>query len=203
MARLTDRDKRCYQFLIDTGLPMTSHQVARCFYNQSGNLSSAVVIANRRLKVLYENNYLERLSRKFGESQIFYAREKPNQKQLRHKLLMSEFIASLSSNGFEILSVETEKQFMDGELRSDLFIKAKYHKDEFYIIAEVDLSKDFNVGGYEKFISKLQSREIKFDKKLLIVSISDRKIESDIKKYIITLDTELKNIEKIKWQFIK
>ena len=46
--------------------------------------------------------------------------------------------------------------------------------------------------------------EIKFPYQLILLSVSDMKLdESDIKKYITQVDTELKSFNKFLWKFIK
>ena len=70
-------------------------------------------------------------------------------------------------------------------------------------MVEADLSKEFNSSGYERFIQSIQKGETRFDKKLLIVSICDRKIESDVSRYVIQLRRDLSNFAKFQYQFIK
>ena len=46
--------------------------------------------------------------------------------------------------------------------------------------------------------------EIKLPHQLILLSVSDMKLEkSDIKKYITQVDTELKSFNKFLWKFIK
>lgn len=204
MGRLTDRDRKCYEMVLKSRLIFNVNQLARIFYNQSSNVSSAETICARRLKVLEAGQYLFKVNhRAFGQAQL-WSGIKQNSSQTNHKLLISEFWATLCSNGFQVLDIETEKQFLNGELRCDAFITAQYGDNKpFYIMVEADLSKEFNSSGYERFIQSIQKGETRFDKKLLIVSICDRKIESDVSRYVIQLKRDLSDFAKFQYQFIK
>ena len=55
-----------------------------------------------------------------------------------------------------------------------------------------------------KLLNKVMKGEIKFPHQLILLSVSDMKLEeSDIKKYITQVDTELKSFNKFLWKFIK
>lgn len=204
MARLTERDKQCYDYLVSTRLPCSSSDLAKLFYH-TGNPSSEVVICNRRLKVMKELQYVEQYPRKFGTENIFYVGSKPNEKSLRHRLLFTHVIATIATNGFDVdfKSIEIEKQLLDGELRCDVFMTISYNNKKYQLIIECDTSKEFNVNGYTKLINKLKKGEIKFNYPLLILSICDFKIEDEIKKYVIQIKTDLSDFSKFQYQFIK
>ena len=68
--RMTPRDKKVYQFLCQTKMPMSTSAIAKMFYLQNNTMTSALVIANRRLNKMVEEGYIDRLSRKFGEQAV-------------------------------------------------------------------------------------------------------------------------------------
>ena len=204
MGRCTQRDLHCYEMMLKSRLIFNVNQLARIFYNQSSNVSSAETICARRLKILEAGQYVFKVNqRAFGKAQLWSA-VKQNTNQQNHKLLMSEFWATLCSNGFQVLDIETEKPLLNGELRCDMFLTVRYGDNPpFYVIVECDLTKDFNAVGYERLIQSIQTGETRFDKKLLIVSICDRPIQSDVKRYVIQLKRDLSDFAKFQYQFIK
>ena len=114
MSRCTERDRRFYYFLVKTRLPMTITDVAHMFYpSPSGNERSSITIAQRRCRELKKMQYIEISNRSFGSCNYYYVGSKPNERSLRHRLLMSHVISTISCNGFNIIDVETEKSFMD------------------------------------------------------------------------------------------
>ena len=114
MSRCTERDRRFYDFLVKTRLPMTITDVAHMFYpSPSGNERSSITIAQRRCRELKKMQYIEISNRSFGSCNYYYVGSKPNERSLRHRLLMSNVIATISCNGINIIDVETEKSFMD------------------------------------------------------------------------------------------
>ena len=202
--RMTERDRKFIKFMCEYKLPMTSVDIARMFFNQNNNMSSAVVIANRRLSKMVQEQYIQKLPRKFSEQNIFYAGNKPNEKQLKHKLLFSKFIAYVSSNGFEIKDIKIEYNLPQKYgIRSDLFLTIAYNKKTYYIIAEVDITKTYNE-NYLNVIHDIQNGLLKSEHEMIFVSISDLKIDNEeLRKNVIQLDTEFKNFNKFVWRFVK
>ena len=205
MGRLTDRDKYCYEQMLKSRLIFNIQQISAIWYNQSGNISSAETIGARRMKVLESGDYIFKVNhRKFGQSQYYSAIKQSNNAQINHKLCISEFWKYLTLNAFTVLDIEPEKKFLNGELRCDMMFTCKYADNPpFYIILEADISKEFNSSAYERLIQSIQSGETRFDKKLLIVSICDRPIQSDVKRYIIQLKRDLSDFAKFQYQFVK
>lgn len=205
MGRLTERDKHCYEQMLKSRLIFNIQQISAIWYNQSGNISSAETIGARRIKVLESGDYIFKVNhRKFGQAQYYSAIKQGNNAQINHKLLISEFWKYLALNAFTVLDIEPEKKFLNGELRCDMMFTCKYADNPpFYIILEADISKEFNSSAYERLIQSIQSGETRFDKKLLIVSICDRPIQSDVKRYIIQLKRDLSDFAKFQYQFVK
>ena len=202
--RMTERDRKFIKFMCEYKLPMTSVDIARMFFNQNNNMSSAVVIANRRLSKMVQEQYIQKLPRKFSEQNIFYAGNKPNEKQLKHKLLFSKFIAYVSSNGFEIKDIKIEYNLPQKYgIRSDLFLTITYNNKTYYVIAEVDITKTYNE-NYLNVIHDIQNGLLKSEHEMIFVSISDLKIDNEeLRKNVIQLDTEFKNFNKFVWRFVK
>lgn len=205
MGRTTKRDLYCYEQMLKSRLIFNVNQIACIWYNQNSNISSAETIGARRIKVLEQGDYIFKVNhRKFGQAQLWSAIKQSSNAQINHKLLISEFWKVLSINGFQVLNIEPEKQFLDSELRCDMFFTVRYADNPpFYIILECDLTKEFNASGYERLIQSIQTGETRFDKKLLIVSICDRPIQSDVKRYVIQLKRDLSDFAKFQYQFIK
>lgn len=202
--RMTERDRKFIKFMCEYKLPMTSVDIARMFFNQNNNMSSAVVIANRRLSKMVQEQYIQKLPRKFSEQNIFYAGNKPNEKQLKHKLLFSKFIAYVSSNGFEIKDIKIEYNLPQKYgIRCDLFLTITYNNKTYYVIAEIDITKTYNE-NYLNVIHDIQNGLLKSEHEMIFVSISDLKIDNDeLRKNVIQLDTEFKNFNKFVWRFVK
>ena len=196
---------KAYNFLVKTRLPISSCDLAKMFYQSpTGNEMSSMIIAQRRMRVLKELQYIEISPKKFGSSNYYYV-GKVNEKSLRHRLLMSHVIATIATSGFEVVDIQVEKRMPEKySIISDIFLLCKYNQDLFYLIIEVDLTKEFNEECYEILIKDLQNNKLKFKYPVLIVSVSDFKLKSDfIKSNVIQLNTQLSNFNKLLFNFIK
>lgn len=205
MKKLTERDRKCYEFLVKTKLPANSYDLAKLFYpSPTGNERSSVVVAQRRLKVLHELQYVEISKRKFGES-IYYYVGKINERSLRHGLLITHTIATIATSGFEILDIQTEKKLPEKYgIVCDVFLMVRYNKTIFYLILEVDLTKEFNETGYTKLITDLKNKSFILNYPVLILSISDFPLQSDlIKKNVTQIKTNFTNVNALLFNFIK
>ena len=201
---LTERDKKFYDFLVSTRLPMTITDVAKMFYpSVSNNERSSIVVAQRRCRALVKMDYIECSKRNFGESNYYYVGVAPAQRTVRHKLTMSSVIAKIATSGFEILEIEPEYSFSDYGIVSDLYMTCKYANKPFIAIVEVDLTKDLNP-NYKALIEAIRSGKLKFKYPVYFLSVSDFKIKDDfLKKYFINVKTDLSDFEKFKYAFIK
>ena len=66
---LTARDKKFYDYLTETRLPILSVDCARLFYpSETGNERSSIVIAQRRAKVMEKEQYIQISKKGFGGS---------------------------------------------------------------------------------------------------------------------------------------
>ena len=202
--RLMPRDKKVYQFLCQTKMPMSTSAIAKMFYLQNNTMTSALVIANRRLNKMVEEGYLDRLNRKFGEKAIYYCGKQPNKQQLRHKIIMTDFIAELVANQFKVIDCRFEYALPEKYgIRSDIFITIEYNSKLYYLFVEVDVTKEFNK-KYLELIKDIEKGLFRTKYPVFIIRISDFKIDNEeIRKNVIQIDTELSNFNKILWKFVK
>ena len=203
--RVTDRDRKVIKFLGENNVVCSTLTLAKLFYCESHNLNSSVTIANRRLTKLVENQYIQKLPRKFGEQQLYYCSgSKPNQTQLRHKVIMSNFLGELVYQGYKLLDVKFEYTLPEKyKIRSDMFITIEFNHQIAYLFVEVDLHKELNP-NYLTLISDIENGLFKCKYPIYFVSISDFKIKDEtLKKNFISIDTDLENIVKLSWRFIK
>ena len=175
------------------------------FYpSPTNNEQSSVVVAQRRLKVLHELQYVEISKRKFGEC-IYYYVGKINERSLRHGLLITHTIATISTSGFEILDIQTEKKLPEKYgIVCDAFLTLRYNKTIFHLILVVNLTKEFNEEGYTKLITDLKNKSFVMKYPVLILSVSDYPLKSDfIKKNVTQLKTNFTNVNPLLYNFIK
>ena len=206
MGRIQKRDVHCYEQMLKSRLIFDIQQISAIWYNQSGNISSSQTICARRVKILEEKDYIFKVNhRKFGQAQYYSAIKQGSNAQITHKWTIAEFWKYLALNGFTVLDCESEKKFLNGELRCDMMFTVRYADNPpFYIILECDISKDFNSTGYEKLIKSIQEGTTVFDKKVLIVSICDHPIESsEVKRYVIQIKRNFSDFSRFVYQFIK
>lgn len=202
--RMTERDKKCYRFLCEYKIPMTTDNISKLFYLEGNTSQSALVIANRRLLKMVDEGYVNRLPRKFGEKAVFYCGEKPNPKTLRHKLVMSHFISELVGNQFKIKSLQFEYNLPEKySIRMDMFITIEYNNQYYYLFTEVDTTKELN-SKYIDLINDLNNGTFRTKYPVILVSITDFPIKDQtLKSNFIQLDTELSNFNKFLWRFVK
>lgn len=205
MGRITKRDLYCYEQMLKSRLIFNVNQISCIWFNQSSNTSSSQTIGARRIKILEEKDYIFRVNhRKFGQSQYYSAIKYGNNAQITHKWTIAEFWKYLALNGFTVLDCEPEKKFLDGELRCDMFFTCQYGEDKpFHVILECDITKNFNESAYQKLVESIQKGETVFDKKVLIVSICDHPIESNVKRYVIQIKRNFSDFSRFVYQFIK
>ena len=203
--RVTDRDRKVIKFLGEHNIVASTQALAKLFYNENHNLSSSTTIANRRLKKLYENQYIQKIPRKFSEQQLWYcSNSKPNQSQLRHKVIMTNFIGELAYQGYKLIDVKFEYTLPEKyKIRSDMFITVEFNGQVAYLFVEVDLSKSLNP-NYVNLINDIENGLFKCKYPIYLVSISDFKIDDEVlRKNFISITTDLENIVKLSWKFIK
>lgn len=207
MGRMMSRDLVMYHFLINTKIPISAISMAKLFYmSDTRHVSSATTVQNRRCKVAMDLGYLERLPRSFGSQSIYYANgiNKPNPKTLRHKLLLGDTLAEIKMNGFDIdfKSCKTEVQLMDG-LRCDMYAEISYNNKRYSLIIEIGTTHPIDEAKYKIFIDKVRNREVTFPYPLLLLNISDHKVNDEyVKKCITTVKTDFSDFSRFVYNFI-
>lgn len=205
---ITKRDKMVYEFLLNSELSMTVNQLSNMFfsYNKNGtknNSRSSYVIASRRMSQLENMGYVKCLKRSKKQiNDIYYAHDRNlQQKQLRHELALSEFICQLSINGFQILDVKREYKMPDKyNIRCDAFILVQYRNKKYYVIIEVGISHFINTDKYDKLIDDINKNIMNFKYETFIINISDKHLAH---KNIITIKTDMENINRFFWKFVE
>ena len=70
---LTQRDKKFYEYLCETRLPILSIDASKLFYRSStDNARSSIVICQRRAKQMQKEQYIEISKKGFGGSVFYY-----------------------------------------------------------------------------------------------------------------------------------
>lgn len=201
---LTERDKRMYDFLIMSKLPFSIMELAMMFYNDSGNIKSAYTISSRRINIMKKGGYLQKMAGKeFGSESLVYT-IKPPSKQLRHQRCLSKFICQLMTNGFQVLNVQTEKEFKDYGIRCDALITIKYNKMIYDIVTEVNLTTPYNQ-TYDVLVKDILERKLKFQHQVIFVNISDFTLDLNQFEYVkpITIKSDMSTFNRFQWLFIK
>lgn len=208
--RMTSRDRALYEFMIQCNyLPMQAIDIARLFYlADSRNVSSATTIQNRRCQALVNLGYLDRMKRSFGTQSVYFVSgvgTKPNSKTLRHRLLYGSTLAEIATNGFDIdfKSCKTEVQLMEG-LRCDMYAEIIYNNKRYSLIIEIGTTHPIDESKYKIFIDKVVNREITFKNQLLVLYVSDFKVQDEyVKKCITTVKTDFSDFSRFVYNFIQ
>ena len=198
--RLTNRDKQFIKFMSETNLVFTNQQIGNIFY-KGGNEKSSYMIANRRLRKLYKDGYIKKIKGNIGEKDIYYHKKKP--KEIKHKLIMSEFISKLSLNGVKILEVYTEFQGFknDYKIIPDLFLIVEYYERKYIFIVEVDITKEFsNTDKYNILVDDARKRKCKdIIYPFLIISICDKKPIKTGSCNPFNIKTDMSDFSRLLW----
>lgn len=147
-------------------------------------------VAQRRLKLLYDNNYLKRDRDHFTSQYYYYIRKT---KQLRHDLLLTDFYREIN----KIVDIELfEKEFSIADIRADGLI-AYRHKNKGYIaFVEIQIANiPLNVEKYEKLYHSGKYKKY-FPVFPLVYAITDQKIP-DTKIEIIKVNEDMSNLREV------
>ena len=198
--RLTNRDKQFIKFMSETNLVFTNQQIGNIFY-KGGNEKSSYMIANRRLRKLYKDGYIKKIKGNIGEKDIYYHKKKP--KEIKHKLIMSEFISKLSLNGIKVLKVYKEFQGFknDYKIIPDLFLIVEYYEHKYIFIVEVDITKEFsNIDKYNILVDDARKRKCKdIIYPFLIISICDKKPIKNGSCNPFNIKTDMSDFSRLLW----
>lgn len=182
---LTKRDEEIINFLNEFKCATTS-TLSKMFFNNSRRTTT------RRLKLLKENNLINSSQEFVCLEQIHYLNRKP--KQIKHTILITNFIGELYKNNIEILKLK--KEFKIGFVRSDLLLVCKIKNKNFIYFIEVCNSKAFDVDKYVKLKKSLIWQEY-FPVFPTIITISDKPVVFNKNLNIINMKLNLCDFYKL------
>lgn len=136
---ITDRDKDIIQFLKDFKVATTT-TIADIYFN------SSLRPCQRRLKYLAEHGHIKSYQENIITEKIHYVRKKPV--NLKHALILSEFIAKLKINNIEILKYKVPYKI--DNVIADAFIAIRVNNQNYIYFVEVENTKKFDLDKYEK-----------------------------------------------------
>lgn len=177
---VTDRDKLVLEF-INKFKFATTDTIAELFYPN-------LVIARRRLKLLYDNKLLKR-DRDHFTAQYYYYNTKS--KQMKHQLLLTDFYRELNKIA-EIVFFENE--FKCENVIADALAVYKLNEIAYVAFIEVEISnKGIDLDKYEKLF-----RSNKYEKYFngvfpLIIAITNKTIPKTSLK-IIEVNEDIENL---------
>lgn len=193
---ITDRDRNIINY-IDKISYATTKNIAELFFNNGSK--NYYIVALRRLNQLVSYGKLFSTSAYIGKSgrpiTMFYTKNKPNKKNMKHALSLANFSAELIKNDVDIISMEKE-YYASKSVRADALYKVIYNNKKRLFLVEFDITKKFTITKYEYFYSSGEWKD-NFKKFPRIVSISDEKSPEGSSLNIIRLNSNLNNINKL------
>lgn len=185
---LTDRDKEIIQFLKDFKVATTT-TISDLYFN------SSLRPCQRRLKYLCEHGYIKSYQQNVITEKLHYVRKKPV--NLKHALILSEFISKLKLNNIEVLKYKVPYK-LDNVI-ADAFIAIRVNNNNLIYFVEVENTKQFNLEKYEKLYYSRNWKEV-FPIFPGIIVISDKIIKVNNKFNIISIKLNLSDLE---WEMKK
>ena len=182
---LQTRDKELIQFLKDFKCATTS-TLTKMFFKGSSR------VAQRRLKALGEHGYIKSYQENVITDKVHYVRKKPT--QLKHSLILSDFIGELRSHGIDIIKYKCPLKISN--VIADCFIAIRYNDKNHIFFIEVENTKSFDCKKYEDLYYSRKYKE-SFPVMPNIIVISDRKITKSNNFKVIGIDTEFKKIDNL------
>lgn len=180
---ITERDKEIIQFLKDFKVATTT-TIADIYFN------SSIRPCQRRLKHLSEHGYIKSYQENIITEKIHYVRKKPV--NLKHALILSEFISKLKINNIEILKYKVPYKI--DNVIADAFIAIKVNNQNYIYFVEVENTKKFDLDKYEKLYYSRTWKDI-FPIFPGIIVISDRQVKNNNKFNIINIKLDLKDLK--------
>lgn len=201
---LTTRDLEIIRYLEQNFL-ITSSIASRLVY-WTGNEKSSLIIAQKRLKVLFKEKEVKRLRDNITNEYVYYLHKAPT--KINHRLKIADFISRLNRLGFELQNIELEYSELQESynIRPDIMLEAKFNNVSFVALVEVDLTKSFsNITAYTEIV-KDRKNKIKQplpNKPLLLISVSDTPIKrTDEQVKPVQIKTDFSDIVKLTYPFI-
>lgn len=189
MIRITERDQEIIDFLVQVKCADTQ-TISNIFFN--GKLRATQL----RLKALSDYKYIKYYRENVISPNVYYIKRKPT--QIKHSLILSKFIGTLYAAGIEVIKYKVPLKI--GNVIADAFICIRYGGDIKIFLVEVENAKYFNT---EKYIKLKESGAWKEKLPLMppIIVITDKKVRTDPTLDIITLKTDLSNLENLLIKF--
>ena len=201
---LTTRDLEIIRYLEQNFL-ITSSIASRLVY-WTGNEKSSLIIAQKRLKVLFKEKEVKRLRDNITNEYVYYLHKVPT--KINHRLKIADFISRLNRLGFELQNIELEYSELQESynIRPDIMLEAKFNNVSFVALVEVDLTKSFsNITAYTEIVKdrKNKVKQPLPNKPLLLISVSDIPIKrtgEQVKP--VKIKTDFSDIIKLTYPFI-
>lgn len=193
---LPDRDKKTIELIEKIG-PLTREQIQRVlFKNVHHN------VPNRRLTLLTDNKLIKRAFYQVDAHKnvyVYYADKKPAKRNIKHELLVSEFITSVMAM-CEVLEVETH--YALGNIIADAYMKYKDSEGRIkHLFLEVQLSNKVNdcVEKYKDIKNLILDNKPDWQTIPRLIVITDLPHQEDqLKNIKVKYDTkDMKNLRKL------
>ncbi|WP_427340768.1 hypothetical protein [Caloranaerobacter sp. DY30410] len=179
---ITKRDREVINFIKKFKVATTS-TIAELFY-------PSLRVAQRRLMTLVSHRELKR-ERYYINQEYMYYIKKP--KQLRHRLLLTDFYREIHKLGFEIEYFDNEVIIDD--IRPDGLLAYRYQNKAYIAFVEVEISnKGLNISKYKKLLKTGKYKKY-FPVFPIIIAITDHKIPIQQDLVIIQVKEDLSNIK--------
>ena len=193
---LPDRDKKTIELIEKIG-PLTREQIQRVlFKNVHHN------VPNRRLTLLTDNKLIKRAFYQVDAHKnvyVYYADKKPAKRNIKHELLVSEFITSVMTM-CEVLEVETH--YALGNIIADAYMKYKDSECRIkHLFLEVQLYNKVNdcVEKYKDIKNLILDNKPDWQTIPRLIVITDLPHQEDqLKNIKVKYDTkDMKNLRKL------
>jgi hypothetical protein len=135
---ITKKDQDVLNFLTDFHIG-TCNQIHKLFYNLT-----SIQYTRKRLKYLYDNDYIKRARSTIDNSYAYYIDRKPV--QLHHDLIRAELYANIKSR-YDLLEWTNEAPVSN--IRPDALAYVKHVGIVFPLMIEIHLSNGFNFDKYK------------------------------------------------------
>ncbi|HBF6599513.1 TPA: hypothetical protein KOT48_003679 [Clostridioides difficile] len=185
MLKITERDENIIKFLKDFKVADTN-TISKIFFN------GKIRVTQNRLKKLKDNKFINSDKTYYSYQNIFYVKKKPS--QIRHSLLLSQFIGELYAQNLDIEKYKVSLKICDIIVDCFIVIKVDDYYKMFFI--EVENTKNFDL---EKYLRLKEQGEFKskFPVMPVIVVITDKKIKVDDSLNIIKIKIDFSDINKL------
>ncbi len=180
---VTDRDNKVLDFISDYKVA-TTKTITELFYPSER-------VAQRRLKLLADNNLLKR-DRDNYTSQFYYYNKKP--RQLRHSLLVTDFYREFT----KIAKIEMFKtEFIIEDVRADAFIAYEIAGKKDIAFLEVQIANSqLDLEKYAKLDKSGKLRKYRFPRFPLIISVTNKNIPKSYLR-VVQVREDMSNLKEV------